>query len=182
MQWIGLGMVIVLGCTPFGWSAEGPSPYAGQEQREIKALSAEEIQAYLSGSGMGLAKAAELNHYPGPRHVLDLADQLQLSAEQRRHTQALFEDMRTKAVRLGQQLIDREHHLQTLFATGTIAEAQVEALVADIATLHGQLRAVHLRAHVVQRSLLTPEQLHRYDVLRGYTTSRPHTAHPHRGH
>jgi Spy/CpxP family protein refolding chaperone len=182
MQWIGLGLVIMLGCTPLCWSAEGRAPYAGQEQQEIKALSAEEIQGYLSGSGMGLAKAAELNHYPGPRHVLDLADQLQLSAEQRQHTQALFEDMRTKAVRLGQQLIDREHHLQTLFAAGTIAEAQVEALVADIATLHGQLRAVHLRAHVAQRLLLTPEQLHRYDVLRGYTTSRPHTASPHRGH
>jgi Spy/CpxP family protein refolding chaperone len=90
--------------------------------------------------------------------------------------------MRAKAVRLGQQLIHREHHLETLFATGTIAEAQVEALVADIAALHGQLRAVHLRAHLAQRKLLTPEQLRRYDVLRGYDTSPPHTAHPHHGH
>ena len=32
---------------------------------------------------MGLALAAELNGYPGPSHVLELADKLELSAEQR---------------------------------------------------------------------------------------------------
>jgi hypothetical protein len=83
---------------------------------------------------------------------------------------------------LGQQLIARERHLETLFATGTVAEAMLEQLVADIATIYGQLRAVHLRAHLSQRTILTPEQLRRYDALRGYDASSPHTAHPHRGH
>ncbi|HEY7495342.1 MAG TPA: Spy/CpxP family protein refolding chaperone [Candidatus Tectomicrobia bacterium] len=183
MQWIWLGMGIVLGCASCCWSAEPSSVYAGQEQREIKALSAEEIQGYLSGSGMGLAKAAELNHYPGPRHVLDLAEPLQLSEDQRQKTQSIFEAMRTEAVHLGTQLIARERQLDTLFAAGTIAEAQVDQLVADIATIHGQLRAVHLRAHLAQRTLLTPEQLHRYDMLRGYNASRhDHSAPPHRSH
>ena len=94
-------MVLVLGYASFCWSAEPLSPYTGQEKREMKALSAEEIQAYLSGSGMGLAKVAELNHYPGPRHVLDLAEPLQLSEEQRRQTQTIFEDMRTEASAFG---------------------------------------------------------------------------------
>jgi hypothetical protein len=100
MPWTWLCMVVVLECAPLCWSAEPPSPYAGQAQREIKALSTEEIEGYLSGSGMGLAKAAELHHYPGPRHVLDLAEPLQLSAEQRQKTQAIFAAMRTEAVRL----------------------------------------------------------------------------------
>jgi hypothetical protein len=91
-------MGIILGCAPLCWAAEPSTPYAGQEQREIKALSAEEIEGYLSGSGMGLAKATELNHYPGPRHVLDLVVPLQLSEEQRQQTQAIFEAMRTEAV------------------------------------------------------------------------------------
>jgi Spy/CpxP family protein refolding chaperone len=182
MQWTWLCLVIVLGCTPLCWSAAPVSPYAGQEQQEIKALSAEEIQGYLSGSGMGLAKTAELNHYPGPRHVLDLAEDLRLSDEQRRQTQTIFEAMQTEAVRLGQQLIAREQHLETLFAAGTIAEAQLEQLVADLAAIHGQLRTVHLRAHLAQRTILTPEQLRHYDALRGYDVSSPHTAHPHRGH
>ena len=182
MQWQWRWMVIVLGCARLGWSAEPLSPYAGQEKQAIKALSAEEMQGYLSGSGMGLAKAAELNHYPGPRHVLDLVDHLQLSDEQRRKTQMVFEAMRTEAVRLGQQLIDRERHLDTLFAAGTISEAQLEQLVAALATIHGQLRAVHLRAHLAQRTILTPEQLRRYDALRGYDASSQQTTQPHHGH
>jgi len=47
-------------------------------------LSPEEVKQYLSGAGRGYAKAAELNHFPGPMHVLELADKLQLSAEQRK--------------------------------------------------------------------------------------------------
>ena len=52
---------------------EKPSPYAGQQARQVKALSKAEIEGLLAGRGLGYAKAAELNHYPGPRHVLDLA-------------------------------------------------------------------------------------------------------------
>jgi len=37
---------------------------AEQETREIKALSTEEVDGYLKGEGMGLAKAAELNGFP----------------------------------------------------------------------------------------------------------------------
>jgi Spy/CpxP family protein refolding chaperone len=168
--------------SPLCWGVEPSTPYAGQEQREIKALSAEEIEGYLSGSGMGLAKAAELNHYPGPRHVLDLAEPLQLSDEQRQQTQAIFEAMRTEAVRLGTQLVARERQLDTLFAAGTISEAQVEQLVTEIATIHGQLRAVHLRAHLAQKAILTPDQRRRYDALRGYNTSRHDHGGPHRRH
>ena len=175
-------MVLVLGCAPLCWSAASLSPYIGQEQREIKALSAEEIQGYLSGSGMGLAKVAELHHYPGPRHVLDLAEPLRLSEEQRRQTQTIFETMRTEAMRLGRQFIDKEHHLEMLFAAGTITEAQLEQLVIDLATLHGQLRAAHLRAHLAQRAILTPEQVRRYDELRGYNVSPHPVTHPHHGH
>jgi hypothetical protein len=51
-------------------SAQTTSPYTGQEQRAIKALSDEEIRDLLEARGMGLAKAAELNSYPGPLHVL----------------------------------------------------------------------------------------------------------------
>ena len=60
------------------------SPYAGQQARDIKALSPDEIQGYLTGQGMGLAKAAELNGYPGPLHVLELAAELKLTEEQDR--------------------------------------------------------------------------------------------------
>ena len=131
MPWTWLCMVVVLGYALLGWSAEPPSPYAGQEQREITALSEEEITAlsaeenagYLSGSGMGLAKVAEWHHDPGPRHVLDLAEPLQLSAEQRHKTQRIFAAMRREAVRWGTQRIERERQRDALCAAGTMAEA-----------------------------------------------------------
>jgi len=82
-------------------SANPPSPYTGQEARDIKALSAQEVQDYLAGKGMGLAKAAELNRYPGPAHVLELAAPLNLTAEQKIRTQELFKRMEKKAIGLG---------------------------------------------------------------------------------
>ncbi len=77
------------------------SPYSGQEARDIKALSPDEIADLNAGRGMGLALAAELNGYPGPRHVLDLAQELQLTAEQRRQTGDLFDAMRMETSALG---------------------------------------------------------------------------------
>jgi hypothetical protein len=52
--------------------AQNAQPYAGQQSRAIKALSQDEVRQYLEGAGLGYAKAAELNRYPGPMHVLEL--------------------------------------------------------------------------------------------------------------
>jgi hypothetical protein len=67
------------------------TPYAGQQTRTIKALSDDDIATLRKGEGMGMAKAAELNGYPGPKHVLDLAQQLRLTDAQRDNVQAIFE-------------------------------------------------------------------------------------------
>ena len=53
-------------------AAAQTSSYAGQQDREIKSLSAAELHDLAEGRGMGMAKAAELNHYPGPAHVIEL--------------------------------------------------------------------------------------------------------------
>jgi Spy/CpxP family protein refolding chaperone len=156
-------------------SAQTASPYAGQEQRAIKALSEEEIRDLLEARGMGLAKAAELNSYPGPLHVLQLAAELGLSDAQRKTTDSLYANMRQRALSIGRQIIEAERTLDRAFANGAIEPATLRSQVGAIATLQGELRAVHLEAHVAQRALLTPEQITRYDVLRGYRgNSTPH--------
>jgi hypothetical protein len=160
-------ILTVLWCTT-AWGGDQSSPYIGQEGRAIKALSAEEVQAYLSGEGMGFAKAAELNHYPGPRHVLELADKLELSSEQRGKTQAIFDKMKSEAVNLGKQIIEKEALLDSRFAGGTISDAELKQLLAEIADLQGKIRAAHLRAHLAQRQVLTADQMRSYDALRGY--------------
>ena len=156
---------------PIAVGATTASPYAGQDSRDIKALSAQDVQRYLRGEGMGYAKAAELNHYPGPRHVLDLADQLNLSAEQRQRTQQIFDRMKAAALPLGQQIVSEERRLNSLFAASSIDQATLAAETAKIADLQGQLRDVHLSAHLATRAVLTQDQIVQYDRLRGYSAA-----------
>jgi len=144
------------------------SPYKGQEARAIKALSQSEIDGYLEGRGMGFAKVAELNHYPGPRHVLDMADQLELTDDQVKAAQAAFDAMHTSATDLGAKLVEKERELDALFASGKADGASARALIGEIARIQGELRYAHVGAHVAMRSILTPAQVARYDELRGY--------------
>ena len=163
-------------------AAQTTSPYAGQQQRTVKALSDQEIGDLLEGRGMGLAKAGELNSYPGPLHVLQLADQLCLSDAQRVATDSLQATMRERAVFIGRQIIEAERILDRAFADRRIEPAALRSQLDAIAILQGNLRAVHLETHLAQRSLLTPEQISRYDVLRGYGDNRsPQDSHRHGG-
>src|SRR5713101_4262890 len=79
--------------------------YAGMQTRVIKALSEQQISDLEQGRGMGLALAAELNGFPGPSHVLELADKLELSSAQRAAVEALFNSMKAEALPLGAKLI-----------------------------------------------------------------------------
>jgi Spy/CpxP family protein refolding chaperone len=145
------------------------APYAGLETREIKALSAEEIGDLEAGRGMGLALAAELNGYPGPRHALDLADALQLTPEQRQRTGDLFDAMQRETSALGRQLIEAERALDRLFAEKRATPQSVSAATGAAGALEGELRAAHLRYHLAMMDVLTPEQIVKYNRLRGYT-------------
>lgn len=151
-----------------GALAQGHAPYAGLETRAIKALSTDQIADLREGRGMGMALPAELNGYPGPMHVLEHADALGLSDEQRTRTRAIFEVMRTEARTLGEQLIEREAVLDRLFASRAATVMALDAATAAIGTTQAALRAAHLRAHVAQRALLSDEQARRYAELRGY--------------
>jgi Spy/CpxP family protein refolding chaperone len=144
------------------------SPYAGQETRDIKALSPEEIADLNAGRGMGLALAAELNGYPGPRHVLDLAQELQLTAEQRRETSDLFEAMRQETSALGAELIEAERALDRLFAERRATPETVLTATQHIGAVEAKLRAAHLRYHLTMVEVLTPGQIMAYNHLRGY--------------
>ena len=150
------------------------SEYAGQETRSIKALSAEEVQAFLEGDGLGYAKAAELNRYPGPSHVLELADSLNLSEEQLARTQAIYDTMHAQAMKIGDAIVHSEGGLDQAFLTGAITEAGLQQRMVVLGRLEGEYRLVHLRAHLAVRALLTDDQVHRYNLLRGYHNSGQH--------
>jgi hypothetical protein len=147
-------------------------PYAGLQQRPVKALSDEQIADLRAGRGMGLALPAELNGYPGPIHVLEQADALALTAEQRQRTRALHAAMKAEAVALGERLIAQEAALDRAFATRTITPQTLDETTAAIGATQAALRAAHLRYHLAQVEVLTPEQVRRYAELRGYAGGR----------
>jgi Spy/CpxP family protein refolding chaperone len=153
-------------------------PYRGEEKRDIKALSAEEVKQYLAGAGMGYAKAAELNHFPGPMHVLELADRLELSAEQRAATKRLMDTHKAQARAIGTELVKSERELEALFRGGGVDEAALARAVRTAAALQGEYRLSHLETHRRMRALLSEEQVKRYDALRGYSEPQ----HKHRKH
>ena len=147
-----------------------PRPgYADDTARSIKALSAEETTGLLEGRGLGLARAAELNGYPGPLHVLELADRLDLSAAQRAEAQRLYDAVQAEARSLGTQIVAMERHLDALFAGEEATPEAVDRITAHLGETRGRLRAVHLRAHVAMRAVLTTDQTAAYAHLRGYT-------------
>lgn len=120
---------------------------------------------------MGLAKAGELNHYPGPKHVLDLAKELYLSKKQLFETEEIYNRMHGEAVRLGRLIVEQEKILDSLFAEQKIDETQLQSLTAGIAKDQGKLRFIHLRAHVEMKKVLSAKQIDKYDALRGYKSS-----------
>jgi Spy/CpxP family protein refolding chaperone len=150
------------------------APYAGEQSSEIKSLSAQEVQQYRAGAGMGYAKAAELNHFPGPMHVLELADQLKLSASQRAATKSLMDAHKAEARAIGAALVEAERELEALFRAGRVDEAALARAVRTAAALQGEYRLSHLETHRRMRALLTDEQVARYDELRGYASPAGH--------
>ena len=144
------------------------SPYAGEEGREIKALSAQEQRAWIEGQGAGLARAAELTGYPGPMHVLEHAQQLRLTPQQEAPTRALLERHKTDVRALGRELVDLERQLDRTFSERRASQEEVSRLAQQIGALQGRIRASHLRAHVEQTALLSAQQIEQYQQLRGY--------------
>jgi Spy/CpxP family protein refolding chaperone len=155
-------------------------PYAGQQLRVVASLSDEDVQGFLDGRGMGFARSAELNGHPGPMHVLELADELHLSPEQRRQVKAAFDRMKAKARELGEAYVKAEKAVDRAFKSGMASAEEVAARVAEANRLLGEVRLSHLLAHVEITPVLTPGQRARYVELRGYAGGGSQQQHMHK--
>ena len=182
-MWLVVALVLLLGPAAQALAqpdhhAQHASPSRDQYASGARGLSAQELDDLVAGRGMGLARAAELNGYPGPRHVLAAAadPQLALTQDQRVRVQRVVDAMEQEARQLGARVIAEEQALEAAFRTGTITEAELATRVDHLAAVQGALRQVHLRAHLATRAVLTEAQVTRYNELRGYATASP--AHP----
>jgi Spy/CpxP family protein refolding chaperone len=163
-----IAAVVLFALAPAAMAQDHHRPYATHEKREVKALSDDEAKQYLSGAGMGYAKAAELNHFPGPMHVLELADALQLSAGQRRAVKALMDEHKAQARAVGLKLVESERALEALFRRPDVPQQALADAVKQAARLQGEYRLSHLETHRRLKPLLTAGQIAKYDALRGY--------------
>jgi hypothetical protein len=149
------------------------SPYAGQEARVIKSLSAEDIDDLINGRGWGLAKPAELNGVPGPAHLLELQQEIALTPEQVSTIEALWTRMNQKARELGKRYVALEKELNTRFVSGHISAEMLKALLLEIGAVRAELRFVHLSAHLEAKPILKSDQVALYNRLRGYSNDDP---------
>lgn len=148
--------------------AQTQAPYAGMQNRTIKSLSDNDINELRRGEGWGLALAAELNGMPGPAHLLELKDQILLTADQVTKTQVLLDEMRKAAIPTGERLISAEKALEAAFATGKVDETSLRRLLGAAESARTELRFIHLSQHYKTVQFLKPEQIKRYNILRGY--------------
>lgn len=153
--------------------SEHHSPYAGEQHRSIKSLSAADIADLKAGAGWGLAKSAELNGVPGPLHLLEMRDEISLSESQVTQITEVFNQMRSSAKLLGAQLIDQESMLDERFSNDIPETDELRTLLNKIGTTRTELRYVHLSAHLKMPEILSEDQIETYNRIRGYTSADP---------
>jgi hypothetical protein len=154
--------------------SETKSKYSGLETREVKSLSEKDIEIIRKGRGGifgGMAILAELNHHPGPIHVLELGEQLDITDDQRKQTQDIYDEMEKDAKEIGEEFIKIEKMIDDGFANQDISDQQLQEYLKKSGELWGKLRFTHLRCHLATRKILNLEQIRQYDILRGYSHS-----------
>lgn len=153
-----------------GSGSHASAPYAGLDKRQVSSFSDEEIMSLLDGRGMGFALPAELNGYPGPMHILELAAELQLSEAQKQQVQAIFDRMKARARAAGTSYVEAEKALDQAFRSGTADSATIGRLAREADQMRAEKRLAHLDAHLESAPVLTPEQRIKYAELRGYSS------------
>jgi len=158
--------------------AQSAQPYSGMQSRPIKALSDQQVADLRAGRGMGLALAAELNGYPGPSHLVELSDQLALTAEQLSKLKGMFDAMKAETIPIGEDLVAQEEKLDRLFAENLISEQQLKAATENIGETQARLRNAHLRYHLQARRIPHCALIRRGAELRGCGGQAHAPAHP----
>ncbi len=149
------------------------SKYSGQEKRAIKSLSPEDITELERGGGWGLAKVAELNGLPGPAHILELKNEIELTTDQLHEIQILHDEMKEHAIKHGKRLIMLEKELEARFLSKLPTDTELITMLLAIEQTRSQLRFIHLSTHLKTPHILTKQQIQTYNKVRGYSSIDP---------
>jgi Spy/CpxP family protein refolding chaperone len=169
MRWILIALLLIVPAELLAQHEQEEAEHMEHHATETAGLDEAEIAGLLAGAGMGQALAAELNGYPGPKHVVELAQELELSDDQLAQAQQLVASTVARSKELGMQIVHNEKTLDAAFADGAIDAEKLSEMVAEIGRLRAELRLNHLSAHLTMAGLLSQEQRDRYSELRGYS-------------
>ncbi|MEM8812476.1 MAG: periplasmic heavy metal sensor [Pseudomonadota bacterium] len=165
-------MVLSTSVSGAGASDQASASYAGWQVRDIKSLSNADIKELSNGGGWGFALTAELNGWPGPRHLLEHRAALELTEDQVQRIETIFQAMRAEAIEAGKRFIAAEAQLSDAFAGRDLDPDRLWDLVSAAAKARAALRHTHLSRHLEVTVLLTPRQIERYSIIRGYAAGR----------
>jgi Spy/CpxP family protein refolding chaperone len=172
MKRLTTSIVITLGLGLAALPAAAQAPHSGHGAHAAAPRHAPDVcerefeQVVADGRGFGMAFAADRHGYPGPLHVLELASQLGLSADQETRVRALMDAMFAESRPKGALLLAAERRLTSLFASGRADLESVRAAVGDVERLRAELRTLHLVTHLRTRELLSDAQRRAYHVAR----------------
>jgi Spy/CpxP family protein refolding chaperone len=158
------GVALLAADSSVSWGQHGHGHPGGHKAAQACADEFDKVVG--EGRGFGMAFAADQNGYPGPMHVLELKDRLKLTADQEARAQALMHAMFAESKPKSARLLDAETKLRRLFADRAADDAAVRAAVAEVERARGEVRLVHLLAHLKTRDLLTEDQRRLYHEAR----------------
>jgi len=163
---LGRILTVLLGCAALVAAAPATRPQqTGSAMQHHHSCLEEERASIERGEGFGMAMAADMAGYPGPRHVLDMASELGLTADQKTGVEKIFAAMHEKAVTRGKELFEAQARLEQMFRDGR-PEADLREQSFRVDSIHAELRWVHLSAHLAAQKILTAEQIAKYTRLR----------------
>ena len=132
----------------------------------LKTLSDEQYNALINGDDLyGMSLAAELNHYPMPDKVLKVKKELDLSPIQVNKITAINKELRRKRLEMGLIVIRNERTLDSIFRYHRLDNGSLIFYANRYGLYQGELRNAILQACLVTRSLLSQQQINKFESL-----------------
>jgi hypothetical protein len=125
-----------------------------------------EYTALLNGDDLyHMALAGELNHYPSPDKVIKFKKELGLSPAVIDKLNVINKELRRKKLEMGLIIIRNERALDSIFKYHILNNGSLIFYANRYGLYQGELRNVILQACLVTRTLLSQQQINKFEAL-----------------
>ncbi|MDB5140710.1 MAG: hypothetical protein JWR12_2626 [Mucilaginibacter sp.] len=132
----------------------------------LKTMSDKQYTALIKGEDLyDMALAGELNHYPSPDKVIKFKKELGLNAAQIDRLNIINKELRRKKLEMGLIIIKNERVLDSIFKYHLLNNGSLIFYANRYGLYQGELRNVILQACLVTRTILTSQQISRFEAL-----------------